>query len=250
MKLIQTAVRWRHGTFVLFCLLALVGLLCLLNLPLELQPGGDRPEITITTPFPGAGPAEVEDLITRPIEERMEEVLGVQEITSSSRASTSSITLKFNGNGDLNQRLVDVLTKLQQVEELPPEAGESDVEVVGGSAAPMMWVALQPTAGHQSDPDHYRDLVEEIIVPRLRRVEGIGQFIIPGGRRRQVEVRVDSKALADRNLTLLEVVQALRENNRDVRGGAIGAGTAGISGPHRQSGPKPGATGKLCLAPG
>jgi HAE1 family hydrophobic/amphiphilic exporter-1 len=64
MSLIETAVRWRHGTFVLFILLALLGILALLNLPLELQPGGDRPEITITTLYLGAAPVEVEDLVT------------------------------------------------------------------------------------------------------------------------------------------------------------------------------------------
>ncbi len=221
MKLIETAVRWRHGTFVLFALLALFGILALLSLPLELQPGGDRPEITITTAYPGAGPTEVEDLITRPIEERMEEVLGVQEISSSSRSGVSSISLEFSDGSDVNERLVDVLTKLQQVEALPPEAAESDVEVVGGNSSPMMWVALQPNEGYESDPDHYRDLVDEVIVPRLRRVEGVGQFIIPGGREREVEVRVDPKALADRNLALSDVVQMLRQNNQDVRGGPL-----------------------------
>ncbi len=221
MNLIETAVRWRHGTFVLFCLLAVFGILSLLNLPLELQPGGDRPEITITTPYPGAGPTEVEDLITRPIEERMEEVLGVQEITSSSRPGMSSITLEFTWNSDVNERLVDVLNKLQQVEDLPEEASESDVELVGGNNSPMMWVVLTPKAGFKSNPDRYRDLVEDIIVPRLRRVEGVGQFITPGGREREVEVRVDPKALADRNLTISDVVRVLRENNRDIRGGPL-----------------------------
>jgi HAE1 family hydrophobic/amphiphilic exporter-1 len=221
MNFIETAVRWRHGTFVLFCLLAVFGVISLLNLPLELQPGGDRPEITITTSYPGAAPTEVEDLITRPIEERMEEVLGVQEITSSSRPGISSISLEFTWDSDVDERLVDVLNKMQQVEELPEEANESDVEVVGGNSSPMMWVALQPKEGFKSDPDHYRDLVEDIIVPRLRRVEGVGQFILPGGREREVEVRVDPKALADRNLTIGDVVRVLRENNRDIRGGPL-----------------------------
>jgi HAE1 family hydrophobic/amphiphilic exporter-1 len=221
MNLIETAIRWRHGTFVLFCLLALFGILALLGLPLELQPGGDRPEITITTRYPGAGPSEVEDLITRPIEERMEEVLGVQEISSNSRPGTSSITLEFNWNSNLNERMVDVLNKLQQVEDLPPEAGESDVELVGGSSSPMMWIVLAPKDGFKGNPDHYRDLVEETIVPRLRRIEGVGQFLIPGGRLRQVEVQVDPQALADRNLALSDVVRVLRENNRDIRGGPL-----------------------------
>lgn len=221
MKLIETAVRWRHGTFVLFCLLALFGIVSLLNLPLELQPGGDRPEITITTRYPGAAPADVENLITRPIEERMEEVLGVQEISSSSRSGISSITLEFTWGNDLNERLVDVLNKLQQVDDLPPEARESDVELVGGSSSPMMWIVLTPQPGFESNPNHYRDLVEEIILPRLRRVEGVGQFITPGGQAREVEVRVDPKALGDRNLSIDQVTQVLRTNNLDVRGGPL-----------------------------
>ncbi|OKH25644.1 acriflavin resistance protein [Hydrococcus rivularis NIES-593] len=221
MNFIETAVRWRHGTFVLFCLLAILGILSLLNMPLELQPGGDRPEITITTPYPGAGPTEVEDLVTRPIEERMEEVLGVQEITSSSRPGNSAITLEFTWNSDVNERLVDILNKLQQVEDLPEEASESDVELVGGNSSPMMWIVLAPKEGTNSDPDRYRDLVEDLIVPRLRRVEGVGQFLTPGGREREVEVRVDPRAIADRNLTIGDVVRVLRENNRDIRGGPL-----------------------------
>lgn len=221
MNFIETAVRWRHGTFVLFCLLAIFGILSLLNLPLELQPGGDRPEITITTTYPGAAPTEVEDLVTRPIEERMEEVLGIQEMTSASRPGISTISLEFTWNSNVNERMVDVLNKLQQVEELPPEVNESNVEMVGGNSSPMMWVVLTPKPGFQSNPDRYRDLADEVIVPRLRRIDGVGQFLIPGGREREVEVKVDPKALFDRNLTIGDVVRVLRENNRDIRGGPL-----------------------------
>jgi multidrug efflux pump subunit AcrB len=224
MNFIETAVRWRHGTFVLFCLLGVLGIFSLLNLPLELQPGGDRPEISITTPYPGASPTEVEDLVTRPIEERMEEVLGVQKIDSNSRPGISSITLEFDWSSDLNERLVDVLNKLQQVEELPEETSESNVELVGGNSSPMMWIVIAPQDGSQSNPDRYRDLAEDIIVPRLRRVEGVGQFIIPGGREREVEVKVDPQALADRNLTIGDVVRVLQDNNRDIRGGPLVVG--------------------------
>lgn len=224
MNFIETAVRWRHGTFVLFCLLAVFGIFSLLSLPLELQPGGDRPEITITTTYPGAGPSEVEDLITRPIEEQMEEVLGVQEISSTSRSGRSSITLEFTWDSDVNERLVDVLNRLQQVESLPPEANESNVELVGGNNSPMMWIVVTPKEGFNSDPNHYRDLVENIILPRLRRVEGVGQFVIPGGQEREVEVRVDPQALSDRNLTIEDAVRVLRENNRDIRGGPLELG--------------------------
>jgi HAE1 family hydrophobic/amphiphilic exporter-1 len=221
MKLIETAVRWRHGTFVAFCLLALFGIFSLLSLPLELQPGGDRAEITISTPYPGAGPAEVEDLITRPIEEQMEEVREIREITSSSRAGRSSISLEFNDGVDMDDRLLDVVNRLQQVQSLPLEAQESSVEQVGGSSSPMMWIPLVAKPGFEGNPDHYRDLVEDVMLPRLRQVQGVGQFIVAGGQEREVEVKVNPQALADRNLTIADVVRTLRENNRDIRGGPL-----------------------------
>ncbi|MEJ1930417.1 efflux RND transporter permease subunit [Nostoc sp. NIES-2111] len=221
MSFIETAVRWRHGTFVLFCLLSLFGVFSLLQLPLELQPGGDRPEITITTTYPGAGPTEVEDLITRPIEEQMEEVLGVQEISSNSRAGRSSITLEFAQDVNVQERLIDVINRLQQVSDLPPEAQESSVELVGGNSSPMMWIPFDTKEGFQPDANRYRDLAEEVVIPRLRRVQGTGQFLVVGGQEREVEVKVDPKALSDRNLTIGNVVQVLRENNRDIRGGPL-----------------------------
>ncbi len=224
MKLIETAVRWRHGTFVLFCLLALCGILALFQLPLELRPGGDTPEITISTSYAGAGPTEVEDLITRPIEEAVEEVTGVKEITSSSRSGRSRISLEFNWGTDIDARLVDVLSKLQRVSSLPPEAGDPSAEVVSGVSRPMMWIVLMPKEGYDSDPDHYRDLLQDAIVPKLRQVEGVGQIITPGGREREVEVIVDPKALAERNLTLSNVVNTLRNNNRNIRGGPMVVG--------------------------
>ena len=221
MNIIKTAVRWRHGTFVLFCILALFGALSLLSLPLELRPGGDRPEITISTFYSGASPQEVEELITRPIEERLEEVQGVQEITSSSASGSSSINLEFNWDSNIDRRLVDVLNKLQQVESLPQEAGEPDVEIVSGSSSPMMWVILVAKPGFTPDDEHYRDLVDDVVLPRFRQVQGVGQFIVSGGREREVEVIVDPKALADRNLTIGDVVNVLRSNNRDIRGGPL-----------------------------
>lgn len=221
MNFIETSVRWRHGTFVLFCLLTMFGLIALFRLPLELQPGGDRPEITITTPYIGAAPAEVEDLITRPIEDVLEEIEGVEEITSQSLSGISTITIKFDWGTDVDARLVNVLNKLQQLEELPEEAGESDVQVASGNNNPMMWLVLKPKPGYQTDSNRYRDLIEEVIEPALRRVEGTSRFFIVGGQEREVEVLVDPKALSDRNLTLTDITDTLRTNNRDIRGGPL-----------------------------
>lgn len=224
MNLIETAVRWRHGTFVLFCLLALFGVLALFNLPIELQPGGETPEITIRTSYPGASPAEVEDLITRPVEEALENVQGIKEIRSTSTLGSSNITAEFEWNTNINERFVDVLSKLQIISSLPPEAGDPSVQIASGDSRPMMWIALSPQPGFTSNADSYQDLVQDVIVPRLRQIEGIADISTPGGREKEVEVVVDPRALADRRLRLEDVINALRSNNRDVRGGPMVVG--------------------------
>ncbi len=224
--MIELAVRWRHGTLALFCLLSLFGLLSLFSLPMELQPGGDTPEITISTGYPGAGPAEVEDLITRPLEDVLEEVEGIKEMTSSSQLGASSITMEFDWGVNLSRKLIEVINKLNQANTLPPEASESNVQIAsgGGGANAVMWVTLTPLEGFESDSDHYRDLVEEVVVPELRRVKGTSSFIIVGGRKREVEVLVDPAALAARNLSITQVSDLLRQNNRDSRGGPLVTG--------------------------
>ena len=224
MNWIERIVRWRHGTFVIFALIALFGTIALFNLPLELQPGGDKPEISIATPYIGAGPAEVEDLITRPIEEVMEEVEGVQEISSNSRPGLSSINLEFEWGTDPDERLLDVINKLQRVGNLPAEAGDPSVEVVSTSSQPMIWLVMVPKEGRIAEANRYRDLVDNILEPELRRVQGIGNFLVVGGQEREVEVNVDPQALADRNLNISQVVQVLRQNNRDIRGGPLVVG--------------------------
>lgn len=224
MSWIERIVRWRHGTFVIFALIALFGTLALFNLPLELQPGGDRPEISISTAYIGAGPAEVEDLITRPIEEVMEEVEGVQEITSNSRPGFSSINLEFEWGTDPDERLLDVINKLQRVRNLPAEAGDPSVEVASTSSQPMIWLVMVPKEGRIADANAYRDLVNEILEPELRRVQGVGNFLVVGGQEREVEVNVDPLALADRKISITQVTNALRNNNRDIRGGPLVVG--------------------------
>ena len=221
MNIVETVIRWRHGTFVLFCLIALFGIFSFLALPLELQPGGDRPEISISTAYIGAGPPEVEDLITRPIEEEMEEVEGVQEITSTSRSGSSSINLEFTWGTDIDDRLLDVINKLQAVQNLPEEAGDPRVSVSSTSSNPMMWIVLTPKGDMVPEANHLRDLVDQVVEPELRRIQGIGRFRVVGGQEREVEVNVDPQALADRNLSIRQVIATLRQDNRDIRGGPL-----------------------------
>lgn len=228
MNVVETAVRWRHGTLAVYLLLVIFGLLAFFALPMELQPGGDVPKITITTPYPGAGPTTIEELITRPLEDLLEEVEGVQEMTSSSASGNSTITVEFEWGVDIKLKLIEVINKLNQVQSLPAEASEPNIQVAsgGGGGNAMMWIVIRAaeTEGAEPDANHFRDLVKEELIPELRRVQGTSSFIVVGGREKQVHVSVDPQKLAARGLSLSGLASALRANNRDVRGGQLVTG--------------------------
>lgn len=228
MNLVETAVRWRHGTLAAYLLFIIFGILAFYSLPMELQPGGDVPKISITTTYPGAGPTTIEELITRPLEDLLEEVEGVQEMTSSSSAGSSSIIVEFEWGVDIKLKLIEVINKLNQVQDLPAEANEPDIQISsgGGGGNAMMWIVLRAreTDGAKTNADHFRDLVEEEMIPELRRVQGTSRFIVIGGRQKQVHVAVDPQKLASRGLSISGLTNALRTNNRDIRGGPLVTG--------------------------
>lgn len=228
MNNISKAVKWRHGTLALYVLLVLFGAIALRSLPMELQPGGDVPKITITTLYSGAGPAEVEDLITRPLEDVLEEVEGIEEMTSASAAGSSTITIEFEWGVDIKLKLVEVINKVNQSQDLPEEAGEPDIQIAagGGGSNAVMWCVIEEARdiGTEANPDEFRDLVEEELIPELRRVRGTSRFIKVGGRPKEISVLINPTKLAARGITVTEVANILRRNNRDVRGGPLVAG--------------------------
>ena len=228
MNYVNTAVRWRHGTLSFYVLLVLFGIIALRSLPMELQPGGDIPQISITTRYAGAGPAEVEDLITRPLEDVLEEVEGIKEMTSSSASGTSTINIEFEWGTDTKQKLIEVINMVNQSQTMPEEASEPDIQIASGAAGAnaVMWLVLKEArdTGDDVEPDRFRDLVEEEFIPELRRVQGTSRFIKVGGREKEIEVRVDPQKLAARGLSISAVTEALRRNNRDVRGGPLVSG--------------------------
>lgn len=225
---VATAVRWRHGTLAVYILFVLFGAIALGSLPMELQPGGDVPKISITTGYSGAGPTEVEDLITRPLEDVLEEIEGIKEMTSASGSGSSIITLEFEWGVDVKLKLIEVINKVNQSQTLPEEATEPDIQIAsgGGGGNAMMWLVIEEAVHTEveANPDKFRDIIEEEFIPELRRVRGTSRFIKVGGREKEIEVLVDPIKLAARKLSINRVVSALRTNNRDVRGGPLVAG--------------------------
>ncbi len=222
MTIIDGAVGRPHTVIVIMLLCAIFGYLALDSIPVQLKPSLDKPEIQISTNYRGASPYEIEDQITRRIEEEMDGVEGINRVTSVSMDGSSQVTLEFDWGVDKDTAMIDVISKLNQVEGFPEEADEAvPNSVTSESSEPAMWLV---TNSRTRTPNEMFQLVEDIVEPQLRRVSGVGDIWVFGGEEQEIQIRIDPDALVARKVTVGEFVGALRNENMNVRGGFFDEG--------------------------
>ncbi|GJM21737.1 MAG: multidrug ABC transporter [Planctomycetota bacterium] len=218
MNPIQAAVARPYTVAVAVILAVLFGVLALRDIPVQLKPQVDTPRITISTGFRGAGAVEVEEQLTRELEEVLQSVEGLTEMVSASSEGNSAITLEFDFGTDTRLAVVDVINKLSRVQRMPPEADEPNVSIDGGALSQtVMWVAIQ--SGMSAD--NIRRIVEEDVRAQLERVPGVASIMIAGGSEREINVRLDPEALVAHGVTVPELLAALGRGNLNVRGGTV-----------------------------
>ena len=221
MQIIKGSIKHPHSVVVAMLLCGIFGYLALIALPVQMKPTLDKPEISINTTFRGASPAEVEEQITNRIEDQMDAVEGVYKITSNSQDGYSSITLEFDWGIDKDVAIIDVVNKLSQVPDLPDDADEPEVIAVSSDQQePIMWFGMTGDKGANEKFEIAEDLVE----PRIRRLEGVGDLFLFGGEEREFQILVDPFALAGRGISYNEFAEAIRAENQNVRGGFLDQG--------------------------
>lgn len=221
MRWVDASIRYPVSVTVVVLLALVFGLIALGRIPIQMIPTLDRPEITVQTRYPGAGPLEVEEEITNRQEEFLNTVENLREMLSVSREGESTIVLKYDWGTDKNIARLDVSEKLGLVRDLPEDAEESIIRAVNSNQEqPVGWIVLQA----DEELNAVRPLAWDVIRAQLERVPGVGQVSFYGGEEREVHVELDFAALAARGLTLTDVLEALRRENRDVKAGAFDEG--------------------------
>lgn len=219
MNPIQAAVGRPYTVAVAVILTVIFSWLAVESIPVQLKPTLDTPIISLTTTFRGAAAVEVEELVTRELEDVLQNVEGLIEMTSTSSEGRSVILLELTRGIDPDLAVVDVLNQLSQVPDLPDEADEPIIDVSASSRGEerVMWI----TCRSSDSPDRIRELVEEEIEGQLSRVPGVSSILVAGGSEREVQVRVDLEKLAGRGVTLTELQAALTRGNVNLRGGTV-----------------------------
>jgi len=211
-------------------LVIMFGLVGLMAIPVQLTPTVDRPIVTVTTNWPGRTPQEIVDNITREQEKRLKNVTNLKRMVSTSTEGQASVELEFYVGADKNRSLQEVSDALRQVPKYPEEVDEPIIKAAEGAsenASAWMIVDIQPDKleKHKGyDISTLYDALDKEVKPYLERIDGVAEVNIYGGREREVRVLLDPVKLAQRRLSYLDVITALRGENKNASAGTIAEG--------------------------
>ncbi|MGM0576917.1 MAG: efflux RND transporter permease subunit [Myxococcota bacterium] len=220
MRLPEHAVHRPVLTSMFFLGLLLLGAVSFTRLEIDLLPELDFPAISVVTTYEGAGPEEIETLITRPTEQALSTVEGIDRIESFSAEGRSRVALRFVWGTNLDTALNDVRAAVERVKSRLPEDAESPVVYKFNlSSFPILYLAL---SGSLDEPA-LRQLAEMELGPRLERVEGVARVDVRGGLKREIHILLDPVKLQSLGVTGQQVVAALETQNRNVPAGQVEA---------------------------
>ncbi len=207
-------------TMVIFAAVV-IGLFALTQLGIDIFPEIDFPYVTIITVYPGAGPEEVETLITKPLEDAVSAISGLKDMVSISQEGMSLVFLEFDLGRNVDLAGIDVKEKVDAIRtNLPEDVLDPQIQKFDVGALPIINLAV-------SSPrplDQLYVLTDEVIKNRLNRIEGLANVEIIGGKEREIVVAVDRRKLEARGLSILQIVQALARENMNLPSGHIAAG--------------------------
>ncbi|MBN2547159.1 MAG: efflux RND transporter permease subunit [Spirochaetes bacterium] len=218
MNLSKLSVKRPTTMLIIFVLLVGFGLYTSLNLTIDLFPQINPPVLFLFTNYPGAGPEQVEELITRPLESALSNVSNVEKIVSTSGEGISQIRMEFVWGRKMDEASNEVRDKIEYIKQYLPEEAETPMMFkFDPSMIPIMYLGVK---GNRS-PEDLRKIALDIIQPRLEAVEGVALATLQGGRERAIRVEITQNRLEAYSLTLTQVANMLRGQNVQISAGSI-----------------------------
>ena len=204
--------------FMISGVIILLGGISLTRLPVDLMPDTQVPTITVRVGYQGVGPLEMEELVTRPIEQAVSAVAGLERVDATSSEGNANLRLNFAWGTDLSEAADEVRTRLDRVRgRLPEDADPPTVFKFDSNAMPIMGIGVQG----DFDPVTLREIAQNDLSPRLERVAGVAAVTINGGLRRQIHVDVSREKTQALNLSPDRIIQILRTENQNLPLGEI-----------------------------
>ena len=219
MNLPELSVRRKVTFLMVFLLMAGAGLFAITQLGIDYFPKVDLGQIAVVTVLPGAGPSEMEGLVTEILEDAVSGVEGVESVESTSKNGVSMLMLELKNSADIDQAEVDVRDAIDRVKSrLPEGAADPLIMAMESSMKPLVMLTFRSDVMNGTQ---LRIMVDQEISPRLGRVEGISSVDITGGQVRQINVEVNPVLLSETGIAISQVYGALNGVGGDQPGGRI-----------------------------
>lgn len=221
MSLYSSSVKRPVTTTLVFVALIVLGLFSLKNLPIDLFPDVDTNTIMVMTSYAGTSASDIEQNVTRPLENTLNSVEHLKHITSNSRENISIVTLEFEYGYDIDALTNDVRDKLDMVSSYLPD--DANTPIIFKFSSDMIPIVLLSVQASQSMPGLYKILDENVANP-LARVDGVGSVSIAGAPKREVHIYLDPLRMEAYNLSVETVAALIGAENRNIPGGTFDIG--------------------------
>ena len=219
MRLSETSIRRPVLACVMSLLLVLIGLVSFRQLSLREYPRIDEPLVNVSTRLLGASSEVIESQVTKPLEDSIAGIDGVDIMTSVSRTESSQITVRFKLSKDPDTAAAEVRDRVARVRgRLPAAVDEPVIAKIEADATPTLWLAF---ASESMSTLELTDLVNRVVKPRLQTVPGVADVQIGGDRKFAMRIWLDPDRLAAYRLTVQDVEDAMRRQNLEVPAGRI-----------------------------
>jgi HAE1 family hydrophobic/amphiphilic exporter-1 len=228
MAIADTAIRQPVFITMLMLLAVTFGILSYTSIPVNLLPEINIPIVAVTISYPGAGPNSVVEQVAKPVEQVMNTISGIKHITSTSSDGQVIFVLEFNESVDISQAETDVREKINTIRNsLPRDIREPIFARFDPNQAAIVSIAISPI--ENIDPLTLRDRINDEIVPRLQRAEGVGSISVNGGLTRQINVSMKLDKLQAYGLIPAQLIGSLQSANANLGLGSMSAGTQDVN---------------------
>ena len=221
MSLYEGAVKKPIMTSLCFLAVVIFGLFSLSKLPIDLYPDIDTNTIMVMTAYPGASASDIENNVTRPLENTLNAVSNLKHITSRSSENMSLITLEFEYGNDIDVLTNDVRDKLDMVSSQLPDDVENPI--IFKFSTDMIPIVLLSVQANESQSALYKILDDRVVNP-LARIPGVGTVSISGAPQREIQVYCDPGKLEAYNLTIETISSIIGAENKNIPGGNFDIG--------------------------
>ncbi len=222
MSLYSSSVKRPVTTILVFVAVIIIGLFSLKKLPIDLYPDIDTNTIMVMTSYAGASAQDIEQNVTRPLENTLNSVQHLKHITSKSRENISVITLEFEYGYDIDVLTNDVRDKLDMVSSRMPD--DADTPIIFKFSSDMIPIVLLSAQATESTPGLYK-ILDENVANALARVDGVGSVSIGGAPKREIHIYLDPIRMEAYNLSVETIAAIIGAENRNIPGGTFDIGS-------------------------